>query len=378
MKRTATIIMILGLIASPLCAAMTIYSDSDNKLSTGGLMQFLGQSTRSTQSDTWQRDYYIKTARLNFKYAYKNQYELFTQTEVSGTDAVNQGYDMRVIDAYGVLSFSPVFQIYHGMHLAPANRQVLMSSSALMAIDRPGIANKSLSWGGAAKSGFNRSSIGALGCTNNTLVRDIGATLFGNYSFNPTFHTKYYLGAYKGAQSSAYSGERLTARVQFNWLEPEPDYYYKSTYLGTKQTVGLGFSYDLQPSVGSTQLNASETADYSYYSVDFFCEQPIGSDSITVEAAYSALNMQDKLQLSEGTGYYMQTGYYLKSLQLQPWIDIERWSAKTNNGGLQILRIGATYFINGHNLNLKAGLEKDDYDSGARSWAAMMGIFTAF
>ena len=100
---------------------------------------------------------------------------------------------------------------------------------------------------------------------------------------------------------------------------------------------------------------------------------PVGPGSTTFEAGYSNLDLEDSTSLrdsasgppknakeTEGKGFYVQSGYYLENLNLQPWALYERWysDASDDAGSWSAWRVGVSYFIKGHNANIKVGLER--------------------
>jgi hypothetical protein len=263
--------------------------------------------------------------------------------------------------------------------MAPASRQNLVSSGAMMAVDRPGMNTKTLTWGTRSAIRFVTSTYtdSDAGLRGEAAVRDVGATLFGSGSFDEVAHLKYYLGAYDGVQEGPSDSElRYTGRVQANALDPEPSYYNSSTYLGKKKTVGVGFAYDLQDAVAYSP-DVGEV-DYRFYTFDAFGEYPVGPGALTLEAAYLNLDLSDATEIdldldpetpgrdatqSQGDGYYLQVGYYIK--QWQPWATWESWTSdeQSGKGSYDMYRLGLTYFIEGHHANIKAGIEQFKADA---------------
>ena len=158
----------------------------------------------------------IRRARLRLKAVIGDHVEVFMQTEaapISGT-----GLDMRLIDGFVTLKANKWARLVVGLNMAPASRQNVTSSGALMAIDRPGNAYKSLTWGTRVLRSFSTRTV--VPSTGNfatpVAVRDTGATFFGSGSFSDTLHLKYYLGVYDGNPAPGNDTFRTTARVQLN------------------------------------------------------------------------------------------------------------------------------------------------------------------
>jgi hypothetical protein len=286
---------------------------------------------------------------------------------------------MRLIDAFITLKPNAWAQFVAGQNMAPASRQNLTSSGAMMAIDRPGMNTKTLTWGTRSGIRFVTSTYADsdAGLRGEAAVRDVGATLFGSGSFTDIAHLKYYVGAYDGVQEGPSDSElRYTGRIQANAFDPEPSYYNSSTYLGTKKTVGIGFAYDLQDAVAFSPDVGD--VDYRFYTLDAFGEYPLGPGALSLEAAYLNLDLGDATEIdldldpetpgrnatqSQGDGYYVQAGYYLN--KWQPWMTYESWKADADSGkGTYVMyRLGVTYFIDGHHANVKAGIEQFEADA---------------
>lgn len=322
-------------------------------------------------------DFKVRRGRLRLKGTLTERVSAFIQTDL-GSGVGGSGYDMRVIDAWVSLKLSPLFTVYAGENMAPASRQNLTSSGALMTMDRPGINYKTLTWGTRSVYAFanNTLSDADAGLRGDVDVRDNGATAFGATSLSEAMHVKYYAGLYDGIQQTDEDDLRFAGRVQLNFFDPEDKYFNLSTYLGKKKTVGVGASYDMQNNV--TGSDDKGNVDYSFYTVDVFADLPWGPGALTAEAAYQVLDLGGTTALdhdgvaetatvnarqSEGDGFYAQAGYLVKNWQ--PWIEYERWEsdAADDKGTYNMMRAGVSYFIKGHNANIKAGFENLEADT---------------
>ncbi len=319
-------------------------------------------------------DFKVRRARLRLGADVTQWVSAFMQTEFAEDPVF--GADARIIDAFVVLKPHKLAHLYLGENMVPVMRQNLTSSGALMNIDRPAIAYKNLTWGTRSPFAFTNTNFGDFdaGLRGDVDVRDTGLTLFGSDSLSATQHFKYYLGVYDGVQRSSRDSERYAGRVQFNLLDAEPGYYNSSTYLGGKKTLGIGAAFDWQDDV-ARELATGDNVDYAMYTLDVFGEYPVGPGSLSAELGYVNLDLDDAGVLvanngtvlgngeqAQGDGFYLQAGYFINNWQ--PWIGYEVWESDgvSDRGSFQLLRFGLSYFIKGHNANLKVGYEVVEAD----------------
>lgn len=335
----------------------TLYLNTDSDLNGDGSFETLD-------------DFKIRRARIRLGADVTKLFSLFLQTEFS--QGVGSGGDVRMIDAFLKVKAHKLATFVIGENMAPVTRQNLTSSGGLMTVDRPGISYKNLTWGTRALSTFSNVtySDGDAGLRGDVDVRDLGITLFGSTSIQDDVHVKYYLGIYDGIQNASQDKERFVGRIQVNFFDAEPGYYGLSTYLGKKKTVGIGAAFDSQSSV-DIDTATSKVIDYSMYTFDVFTDYPVGDGTLTFEAAIVNLDLDDattltgtskNAQQSQGSGWYVQAGYYIN--KWQPWVEYETWDsdAASQKGDYDSYRVGLTYFYAGHNANFKVGYEHFEAD----------------
>lgn len=367
-----------SLVGSSAMAGAKIQINEDSSFDLGFRVQFLAISTQADLDGDgeWDstQDMKARRARFRLKGVINEWAEGFLQTDISSA-AGGSGRDLRVIDAWINLKASPWAQFFTGVNMAPTSRQNLTSSGALLAMDRPGMAYKSLSWGTRSLYAFSNMTLGPSdsGIRGEEDVRDAGITLFGSGEVGEDIHLKYYGAVNDGIQYMGNDDERFTGRVQLNFMDAEPGYFNSSTYLGKKRTIGVGVSYDMQSSVaGKTDsLGTATVFDYSLISADAFCEIPVGNASLTLEAGMNlvdfdvdasmdpGMDMENTLAAAQGTGFYVQGGVLLQE-RWQPWFEFESFASDglEDAGSYSLFRVGGTYFIRGHNANIKLGLEQ--------------------
>lgn len=342
---------------------------------------FRVQALLLSRSGNGEDEFKMRRARLRLGSTITDKASIFLQTDVSGKT-------VKMIDAFITFKPSKTLNIIVGENMVPASRQNLTSSSALLTMDRPGTTYKTLNWGSRALKSFSNTTINETkgGFATKYAVRDGGATIFGKGDINSTTHFKYYAGIYNGSNKPASDTFEYATRVQLNFGDAESGYYNLSTYLGKKQTFSLGASYTAQKDA-AVETATGKAVDYSLLSLDAFAEQPIGEGSLTAEASYSKVDLDGAGELttggngknSEGDGYYAQTGYLLNNWQI--WAGYEAWSSTNSDkiGSFDSARLGVTYFLKGHNLNIKAGVEKTNLDwDGSTDTTFVLGAYVNF
>ncbi len=363
------LVLVLILVAGTALAGAKLKVSDEAYIDLGYRLQAYVQNT--DVGDTSEREFRIRRARFRMKGVVNDKVSIFLQTDVSGG-----GKPMEMIDAFVTYKADPWFQFYMGRNMAPSNRQALTSSGALMALDRPRLVNESLTWGaGGARPSMVDSSPDR--------VRDNGLTLFGSNAAGEGGF-KYYAGIYNGVQYdtdptitddvASDDADRFAVRAQYNFWNAEGGYYNSSTYLGKKKTLGIGVSYDMQSDVGAsdvydtsgTPTGARKLVDYSLMTADAFLELPFDNGgSLTAEAGYSMLDYGDAVEFNmyQGSGVYGQFGYMFNN-GLQPWFLYETKTSDATeaaNGGTAgnwtNMRFGLTYFVKGHNANVKLAYE---------------------
>jgi hypothetical protein len=295
MKRALLIgVLILMIMELPRGAAAGVELNiSDNtKVDLGFSLQTLGRLTdfRNPNSNDADGgfDFFLRRGLLRADGEAGDYIKFFLQTEAEG--ATDNNPSVRISDASINLHYRDIAQLIMGLQKPPSYRSILTSDDALMAIDRPGITGYNLTWGLRGWVEFDTTT---LRNTNSGIHgpyqdRDLGATFFGTYSFSNLLHLKYYAGIYRGIQkdNDSSNNPRLTARLQLNLFDPEPDYDNLGTYLGTKKTIAIGYSNDTQHNV-VTNLKNGNGVDYtSFNEFDIFVDYPVGPGSVTFEGSY--------------------------------------------------------------------------------------------
>ncbi len=212
-------------------------------------------------------------------------------------------------------------------------------------------------------------------------TRDKGVAVWGNLM---DAKVQYRVMLAEGRDNSATPDDspRVTARVHYSFLDPEYNYGYLGTYLGTQKVFTIGAAYDHQSDVVYANYPMrSDPKDYKAWTVDAFYEMPTASGVYTASAAYFKYDSDDVANESPDSGYPINgdlKGYYLKGgymlpdkvgpgrLQFFARHDKADYGIKTGNAEYYdrtTNAVGANYYINGQNLKLTVEYADIDYDT---------------
>ena len=361
------------------------------KVSLYGRLQLITVINDSDFEPNDSIDYKIRRARLKMVLDFNPEVSLVLQNELSNAGRIND--EVQFVDAYVKYKPDNWWQVLAGINMAPAQRQNLTSAGAMLAFDRPGITNYNLTWGMKGNTAMQTGTVPGtrLASFGANQVRDVGLTLFGSGELSKDNYLKYYVSTAEGSRY-ADNTSRGTVRVQWNQGDAEPGYYNRSTYMGKKETFGLGFVIDRQDSIAADAITG-EGVDYSLFSVDAFYEKPYKDGFLTLESAYLNLDLGDTpnplatfsfeplstnpASQTQGHGVYLQAGYL--EGDWQPWALIEAWQTDDplDNGSWHSARLGFTYYTQGVKANIKIGIEHtrlDGFDSNSINTVAI-GIF---
>lgn len=258
----------------------------------------------------------------------------------------SRGTGMQTADAWVQWNMSEAFHLMTGVYLPPSSRNQLTSVMYFIGPDRPILENMMLESPGMYEK------------------RDRGLCLWGNFG-----GLQYRAALGKGAKSQVLGDEtlRTTWRVHYAFMDPEPIYYYKETYLGKQRVFTAGYSYDKQDKV-SLDANGNP-APYTAWTSDLLMEG--GSDGTTYTMLYAYYNYDWGNPERTGTdGFFMQgNGWTLTSAYLsagtQPYVRYTAWDAASVTPGAKQKRwaIGTNYFMKGHEAKFTLEYESISFDA---------------
>ncbi|MGE0080605.1 MAG: selenite/tellurite reduction operon porin ExtI [Thiohalomonadaceae bacterium] len=246
-----------------------------------------------------QTDFFLRRNRLTFTGQYNDYVGFYAQLE-AGSDSKDGNDDRPVFyrDAYVTFDYSDAVRFIAGRFKQTFSRENLEACLEPLTLDRSDI------------------SFTPFGGT-----RDTGIALWGNLA-NGAF--QYRLMAADGRENDAVvkDSPRLTARIHWSPLDPEYDYGYRGTYLGTQTVFTVGVSYDTQADVAYGNFaSSSDPKDYKATTADIFVEWPTAMGTFTASAAVFDYSVDNAINLDPDPGLPVTTeleGYYVKGGYLLP------------------------------------------------------------
>ena len=208
-------------------------------------------------------------------------------------------------------------------------------------------------------------------------TRDTGVAMWGNL-LDAKIQYRVMIADGREGDEVAQDSPRMTARLHWSLLDPEYDYGYRGTYLGTRKVLTLGVAYDRQDKVAYADWNNRRDAkDYKAWTADIFFEYPTTVGAITASAAYMDYSVGDAINQapdptlpvnSELSGGYLKLGYLLPGKQgigrLQLFARHEKLDYGISNGYYDNTwnSIGANYYISGQQLKVSFEYAEIDYN----------------
>jgi hypothetical protein len=231
---------------------------------------------------------------------------------------------MILQDAYGEFKASNGFMFDAGWMFVPFSYNALQAAPTLLPID------------------YSTYTFTQSGPTQGVNGRDAGFQARGYLGHD---HLEYRLGAFQGHRNSTSTNPlRVVGRAQVNVIGADKAFFYGGTSLGTKKTLSFGGAFDRQE-------------DFSAYVGDAFLDHPLGPGALTAQFNYNRFDGGDTLTtLAKQDDMLLEAGYYIRSAKITPWVQWQqRDMANGDSGDETRTSIGASYYLAGHNANIKAG-----------------------
>jgi hypothetical protein len=176
---------------------------------------------------------------------------------------------------------------------------------------------------------------------------------------------EYRLGAFQGFKQTFGEGEsaveigsnspRFAGRLQYNFLTPEaPTFFYTGSYFGKQKTFAVGASADVQ-------------GEYHSLAGDVFLDYPVGPGGLTVQGDYVHYDAAKFYTVAPRQNFWMvEAGYHLPKYKFTPWVKFEGLNYENNttaNAGDETRwQVGASYYVMGNTLNVKAGYGQNTFE----------------
>lgn len=361
-SRAILIGLAAGLIPLAASAGPTIqFGDQGSLTLTYALQGWLqNKGFTSDTDDGNSTDAFLRRNRLTFSGQYNDFVGFYAQFE-AGNDS-KLGQDNKSVyyrDAYVTLDYRDELRFIVGRFKNTFSRENLEACLEPLTMDRAEVLSYT-PFGGS---------------------RDTGLAIWGNLL---DAKLQYRLMIADGRESNyvAKDNPRITARMHYSFWEPEANYGYLGTYLGTQKVLTIGAAYDTQADVAyGNYPTRSDIKDYKAWTVDAFMELPTASGVYTLSGATfkydtdGAINESPDPDLDVNTdlkGYYVKAGYMLPgkvgSGRLQFFIRHEKsdYGVKVGNAEYYDQKwnsIGANYYLDGQNLKISFEYAKVSFDT---------------
>lgn len=338
-------------------AGPTIDFGEEGSLSIGYALQVWAQQKSFTSpthnGDSF--DTFLRRNRITLSGQYNDYVSFYAQLE-SGNDS-KAGKDDKSIyyrDAYVTLDYVDSARFILGRFKNTFSREGLEACLEPLTLDR---SDESYTpFGGS---------------------RDTGVAIWGNLGENANLQYRFMIADGREGEYNAKKTPRFTARGHWSILDPEFDYGYRGTYLGTRKILTIGAAYDYQADAAfADYANRQGSKDYEAWTADVFFEYPTQSGTYTFSSAYfdyslgNAINNAPDPALPANTeldAYYVKAGYLLPEkvgigrLQFFARHDNLEYNLENNLLDNTVTGAGANYYINGQQVKLTLEHTRVDY-----------------
>jgi hypothetical protein len=316
--------------------------DESASLKIGVLAQLQAESAEVAGTDDEAQNLFIRRLRLIANFNLGKELSFFAQTDSpnigkSTNDGTKNSGDIFIQDAVATWKFSQLLHIDGGLLLPAQSYNHNTSAASLLALD------------------YGPFTFVESGPTESRTGRDYGVRARG-YLFDD--HLEYRAGVYQGERGDGASNEfRYTGRLMMQWFTPQTGLFYRGTSLGKTKTLSFGGSIDTQE-------------DYEWIGADMFFEQPFGGgNGFVLQADWARIDGDVFLPtLAERTTLLVESGIYLGSLQVQPFVQYA--SQDMDDDALSDedrYSVGLAFLPGGHRNNLKLAFTRIDPSTGESS-----------
>lgn len=320
------------------------------------------EDAAGARGDKWSNDFRIDNLRLYVNGQIHKYIKLEFNTDCQ---TCNEGGEVRLLDGIGKFELHPMFNIWAGRMLVPAERREMNGPfySTVYNIFGAGTPFDPADFNVTIKS--DGTSAGSFG-------RDDGVTLWGTFFEG---RAQYAVGFFQGLRNGANTDDTLlyAQRFAYNFWEVEknPGYYTSGTYYGTGGDVlTLGVSNQYQEDGAGS---ASDSGDFRGTAVDLLLEKVLPGDKgvVTFNGEYknygiSGYSMSSRLAdkanrfagafpLFEGNAFDGSLMYLIPGKvgigQFQPYLRYVKVKP-INSPDRNVYEAGVNYIIDGHNARV--------------------------
>ncbi|MEY4195859.1 MAG: hypothetical protein RLZZ226_2227 [Pseudomonadota bacterium] len=342
---------------SPLSEAGATFKIDDTKwVSIGaGLRTSFSASESAANAQKWSNDFNLDNIRLYLNGQVHKYFKLEFNTECQ---TCGNGGEMRILDVIGKVEVDPLFNIWMGRMLVPAERREMNGPfySAVYGIYSKGTPFEPSDYNLTIRN--DGTSAGSYG-------RDDGATFWGSVLDG---HLQYAVGFFRGLRGGANNDDNIlyAQRFAYNFLDVEknPGYYTSGTYYGKGGdilTVGVSNQYQ-EDGAGTI----TDKGTFRGTAVDVLFEKPLADMGVvTLNGEYknygiSGYSMASRLagggfSMFEGGAYDVSAMYLLPDKvwvgQFQPYIryvNVDPVQSATREN----YEVGLNYIIDSHNAKV--------------------------
>lgn len=351
--------LLLAGLSSSAQAGPTIPFNNESYLTLSYSVQVWGQNrgyTSATDAGSTS-DFFLRRNRLTFNGQVNDYVGFYSQLE-AGNDGKGGDVDKSVYfrDAYVTLDYTDPVRFIVGRFKNTFSRENLEGCLDPLTMDRAEWLAYT-PWGG---------------------TRDTGAAVWGNLA-DGKFQYRLMVANGREGDNVPKKNPRFTGRLHWSFLDPESEYGYLGTYLGTKKVLTIGIAQDYQKEVAYGDfLTRSMPQDYKASTVDFFYEQAFSSGTYTLSGAamryktgnaINAMSVDPLLpQNSELGGGYLKAAYMLPGKtgmgRLQFFARHEKSDYHLTSGysDRKWDSVGANYYIDGQKLKVTGEFAKVKFD----------------
>lgn len=175
-----------------------------------------------------------------------------------------------------------------------------------------------------------------------------------------------------------------SVRLAVSPLDPQKGYVFSQQWIGKAEkpvvTVGGAFltskygitktepdtmTADLTTGVVTTTKGATTTVDeptYRALSVDCYTEIPLGGGALGGEGAWFSYDRG--IADGKASGWFLQSGYFIRSLNLQPAFRYEATDEKASGTGKDFTKLtaGLNYYLKGHDAKINLEYARKSFD----------------